>query len=294
MRDAISFPRPSPESGYNPSFLPLTVELPLVPPTRVVRDLRYTHFTVMLDPARRLAAATAVNIDGASILDTSRSDEWHLDARIPPTEQTGPEVYAGNDLDRGHLVRRRDPVWGDRSTALRANGDTFVYTNAAPQAARFNQAKELWAGLEDYVLGHARKYEQLLTVFTGPVLGTGDPSYRGIGIPLRFWKIAVWFDEAESSLASTGYLLDQTPQLNPIDLEEAIRKAERADAPPPLGPFRTFQLPVTDIERLTELNFGSIAAVDRMTTGELLPGGKWHELGSFTEIRLDIAPKLNG
>ncbi|MBG6060147.1 DNA/RNA endonuclease G (NUC1) [Cryobacterium sp. MP_M5] len=33
-----------------------------------------------------------------------------------------------------------------------ANIDTFAYTNAAPQAGKCNQSKELWLGLKDHVL----------------------------------------------------------------------------------------------------------------------------------------------
>ena len=43
---------------------------------------------------------------------------------------------------------------GHHKEAKAANGATFDYTNAAPQASGFNQSKELWAGLEDYILGH--------------------------------------------------------------------------------------------------------------------------------------------
>jgi len=87
-------------------------------------------------------------------------------------------VYANNDLDRGHLVRRRDPCWGTASIAQRANVDTFHFTNAAPQAAAFNQGETLWAGLEDYLLGNAATYDRRLSVFTGPVLAGTDPLYR--------------------------------------------------------------------------------------------------------------------
>ena len=103
----------------------------------MVRELAFTHFTVLLQPDRRLAAVTGVNIDGAQLLDLDRGDYWHLDSRVPAAEQVGPDVYAGNDLDRGHLVRC-DPVWGDPGTALLANLDSFSYVNAAPQAALFN------------------------------------------------------------------------------------------------------------------------------------------------------------
>lgn len=71
--------------------------------------------------AAAFARVTAVNIDGAALVDVPRGDEWRLDDRIPADWQAGPDVYARNDLDRGHLVRRRDPVWGDR--AAQANSD---------------------------------------------------------------------------------------------------------------------------------------------------------------------------
>jgi endonuclease G len=208
-------------NGYDHTFLPVTVPLPHPTDGRAVRELPYVHFTVLLDPARRLAAATGVNIDGAALLDLGRSDDWHLDPRVPASEQAGAELYARNDLDRGHLVRRRDPVWGEPSVAAAANEATFVFTNAAPQAAQFNQGSNLWVGLEDHVLNYARAYEQKISVFTGPVLAAEDVVYRGVQIPRRFWKVAVWtsVDDAEvPTLRSAGFILDQGPSLDDIDL----------------------------------------------------------------------------
>jgi endonuclease G len=95
-------------------------------------------------------------------------------------------VYANNDLDRGHLVRRRDPVWGETATAQEANADTFAYTNASPQAGSFNQSKQLWLGLEDHVLTYARTNRNRVSVFTAPVLSESDPVYRGTQIPQSF------------------------------------------------------------------------------------------------------------
>ena len=111
--------------GYDPGFLAVQVPLP-GPGPRAVRELPYAHFTVLLDPLRRLAALTAVNVDGASLVDLERGDDWHLDERLPADEQCGPEVYARNDLDRGHLVRRRDPVWGTPAIASREIGRAHV------------------------------------------------------------------------------------------------------------------------------------------------------------------------
>ncbi|RLP71804.1 DNA/RNA non-specific endonuclease [Mycetocola manganoxydans] len=252
-------------------------------------ELDYTHFTVLLDTGRRLAAATAVNIDGTSLVDVPRGDDWHLDSRVAENEQAGPELYRRNDLDRGHLVRRRDPVWGAPVEAARANRDTFAYTNAAPQAAQFNQSKELWLGLEDYLLGYADATEQRLDVFTGSVLADDDPVYRGIGIPRAFWKVAAWTTPGDApTLASTAYLLDQSPQLDEIDLTEARLRARSTDAPPPLGPFRTFQVPVRDLEEATGLDFGGLVAADRLERVQgIRPRAEgWVPLETFGDIRV--------
>lgn len=253
-------------TGFDSDFLDLAEPLAFPAPAEGaergrLRDLDYTHFSVLLDPDRKLAVATGVNIDGAALLDLGRGDDWHLDARIPVDEQAGPELYARNDLDRGHLVRRRDPVWGEAAVAQRANVDSFCYTNAAPQAAVFNQSLELWNGLEDLVLEYASAGRLKLSVFTGPVFSDTDRRYRGVQIPQQFWKVAAW--SSAGTLAASGYLLDQSPQLGDLDLGTASAAARQdADAVPPLGPFRTFQVPIADIAAITGLDFTALPAAD--------------------------------
>jgi len=254
--------------GFDAQFLGVAAPLPRVSEADAAAsvELDSVHFTVVLDTVRRLARVTGVNVDGAALVELERGDRWQFDDRIPTDWQAGPLVYADNDLDRGHLVRRRDPVWGPPEVAARANSDTFRYTNAAPQASGFNQSKELWLGLEDHVLEHARAYRQRLSVFTAPVLGDGDPSYRGIRVPLRFWKIAAWNSNGDAtgtsdggSLAAVGFVVDQASLVD----TGAVREPALAEAPP-LGPFRTFQVPIADIAAATGLVMPDLVAADRM------------------------------
>jgi len=87
---------------------------------------------------RKMAVYTAVNVNGKRLLWLSRNgDKWYADPRT--SAQAGPELYANNDLDRGYLVRRLDPVWGTDAEAEKANEDTFHYTNVCPQHKDFNQ-----------------------------------------------------------------------------------------------------------------------------------------------------------
>jgi endonuclease G, mitochondrial len=270
-------------AGYDADFLGIPVPLPEPAEGRELQLLPSTHFTVGFDRHRKLAAFTGVNIDGAKILDLPRGDDWHLDARVPEKDQTGPAVYAKNDLDRGHLVRRRDPVWGAKATAEKANLETFAYTNAAPQASVFNQRPTLWAGLEDYVLDAAETTDSRISVMTGPVFASTDASYRGTLIPKRFWKIAAWRHAAEpAELRATGYVLDQSELVTQFD--DARKEAVAAE--PDLGRFRTFQVPIRDIASLTALHIDALVAADRYRGETALPGGAWRELERRTDAVL--------
>lgn len=263
-------------TGYDDRFLGRAVPLPLPLGDTPTRELAYPRFTIVLDTLRRLAAVTAVNIDGASLRDLPRTGEWRLDDRVPAAEQTGPAVYAANDLDRGHLVRRRDPGWGTEAQARAATEATFFYTNAAPQAGVFNQSKDLWLGLEDHVLAYADATDQRISVFTAPVLAPDDPPYRGIGIPRRFFKVVAWVPPG-GGLESAGFVLDQS---------ELIDAQQGAFAVAPLGAYRTFQTPVADIEQLTGVDLGPLVDADVLGGGAVRPGGLWRPLGGPEDVVL--------
>ena len=220
-------------------------------------ELKYTHFSVWMNRQRRLAICAAVNIDGTRLKRFSRRrDKWLHDSRIDQSLQIGNELYKHNKLDRGHLVRRLDPVWGDEEEARKAMEDTFHYTNAAPQHKGLNQVT--WLELEDYILDNASAHELKLTVFTGPVFKTGDRSYREVDLPEEFWKIVVMSrcsDDGNASPVATAYLLSQTDLLSNIEFA--------------FGPYRTWQVPVRMIEARTRIDFSALYAYDPMETAGL-------------------------
>ncbi|MDI3288746.1 DNA/RNA non-specific endonuclease [Polyangium sp. 15x6] len=245
--------------GYVEDFLGKGHEVPLPTVAQVLEPhiavidgtddfvLRYTNFSVVMNKTRRMPFFTAVNIDGGSRLALPRSrDKWSYDPRLPAEWQTGPSVYANNDLDRGHMVRRLDPVWG--ADAKKANDDTFHFTNACPQHKDLNQ--KVWNDLEDYVLDNAGAHELRVCVFTGPVLDAEDPEYRSVQLPRQFWKVvAMVRDDETKELSVTAYMLSQASMIT--DLEFAY------------GQFRTYQVSVEEIEQLTGLDFGNLKKHDR-------------------------------
>jgi endonuclease G, mitochondrial len=251
--------------GFDPAFLAHPLPLP-VPGPEVAADasaeLRYHHFSIVMHRRRALALFTAVNIDGKLSRPPERtSDRWVLDPRLPASEQTGEDVYRDNPLDRGHLVRRRDPAWGATDAIARAaNDDTFHFTNAAPQHREFNAGRTLWVGLEDYVLGNADTRDLMVSVFTGPVLADDDDAYRGVQLPRQFWKVVAMV-KLDGALSVTGYLLSQAALLEELPTVEPFS----------YGAYRTFQVPVRRIAELTELRLEPHVAADPLERLEPVP-----------------------
>jgi len=206
--------------------------------------LPYTHFSLMISKSRRLALFAAVNVDGKRAMKIKRThDRWLYDGRLERSHQVGNELYVSTPLDRGHLVRREDPVWGP--DAETANADTFHFTNCAPQHEDLNE--RIWLGLENYILANVRADKMRVSVFTGPVLAKNDPSFRGVKIPRRFWKV-VAFLLPDGRRSATGYMISQAGMIT--DLEYVF------------GAYKTFQIPITMIEKVTGLNFGELSAYD--------------------------------
>jgi endonuclease G len=272
----------SDRKGFDPDFLgggPKRVDLPTLPDdllakASVMQDatteprhvLPYHHYSVVLSKERRLAFFTAVNIDGSQSMRLKREpDRWFFDPRVPQEDQTGDAVYLSNPLDRGHLVRRLDPAWGESEALVKiANDDTFHFTNCTPQHKDFNENKASWAGLEDYILDNADNIDFRASVFSGPVLAADDDEYRGVLLPRQFWKVVAMVKRT-GQLSVTGYLLSQESLLQ--GLEEAVAATPPEDFS--YGAYRTFQVPVTRVEELTRLSFGELSKFDPLATAPL-------------------------
>jgi endonuclease G, mitochondrial len=248
--------------GYDPAFLGISVPLPTLTEeqrrnTAKNSDavegedptvLPYTHFSVVMNRRRQLAYYTVVNIDGNQSTDLSRGgDRWFFDSRIAESEQIGETLYRRNALDRGHLVRRLDPVWGPQ--AGRANDDTFHFTNCSPQHERFNQGQDRWQGLENYILNNADARNRKVTVFTGPVMDEDDPVYKGIRLPLAFWKIIAYV-KADGTLATAAYVLEQGK------LIEDMLRFEAAFDP------GTYRVTLDHLKERTGLDFDYLTAAE--------------------------------
>ena len=246
--------------GYIVGFLGDDTRVPLPTPTDTKRsdlaplkasaghELKYRHFSIVMSKGRGFPMITGVNIDGTSLRRIPRSNGWKLDPRIAADHQAGENLYRNNSLDKGHMVRRLDPVWGPIEQARQANEDTFHFTNSCPQDHTFND--EIWGDLEDYILDSAPD-DLRLSVLTGPILDDDDPEYRGLRIPRSFWKLVAW---KAGSLKTAAFLLTQEEYLDNLEF----------------NPYRfgTVQTTVREVGRRAQLRFGRLVSADVLSGQE--------------------------
>ncbi|MCC4765086.1 hypothetical protein FXW07_00090 [Methanosarcina sp. DH1] len=244
--------------GYNPDFLGSLYHLPLPKladnlqsKVATLKDggkiLTYLHFSIVMNADRRLAFYTAANIDGKKLEKIKRTrDKWYFDPRLDQKYQAGPKLYEDNPLDRGHLVRRLDPCWGPN--ARDAGEDTFHFTNCSPQHKRLNQHD--WLEVEDYILKTADNANAQISVFTGPVFREDDMIYRNeYLLPADFWKVVVFVNK-NGKFGATAYLRTQKNYLESREFFD--------------DEFKTWQVPVVQVEVLTCISFGLPKDADPM------------------------------
>jgi endonuclease G len=245
-------------AGYDPEFLGRTVAVPVLSAAQdkdAVRAggttiIRHTHYSLTVSKARRLARWVAWNVDGGQIrLLSRRGLKFGLDPLVDAKWQIDDTLYVANRLDRGHIARRQDLVWGPPEEAARANRDSFYFTNIAPQHEAYNQSglKGLWGLLENAILEEVEVEKLRVSVLGGPVFRDDDPVYRGVPIPRDFWKIVSYVEAG--TLKAKAFLLTQDDLLNRI---EALG----------LEQFRLYQLPITTLESRTGLDFGDLKSAD--------------------------------
>ncbi|MEK6408577.1 MAG: DNA/RNA non-specific endonuclease [Acidobacteriota bacterium] len=229
--------------GYAPNFIGPIVKVPKLSSANSNDALKlndsvvipYTHFSLALSKSRRFAFWVAWNIDGGRLKSLSRKGlKFDFDLRIPTALQVGDDLYAGNRLDRGHVARRADLLWGSEAEARDANKDSFFFTNITPQMDNFNQSSlsGIWGRLENAVFEEVDVDNLRVSVFGGPVFRSDDRVFRGVKIPREFFKVLA-FVEA-SKLKARAFLLTQNlNQLEVLDLNQ----------------FKVFQVKLSEVEQ---------------------------------------------
>jgi endonuclease G len=231
-------------------------------------ELKYRNFSVVMSASRRLPMITACNILSGDSRKEARINVWSFDGRLDNEDQWGDEIYDNNILDRGHMVRREDPIWGEYSSE--ANLDTFHFTNSCPQVAGVNQ--KTWLGLENYILSHAREDEMSVSVFTGPFFDNNDLQYKGALIPAAFWKVIAFLKD-DGTPSATAYRVSQEKELSELEFV--------------YGAYKTFQISINSVAEQTGIDFGELASYDGFSQLETVNGGRVaFKLENLNDIRI--------
>jgi endonuclease G len=238
------------------------VSLPSV--TGPAAVLRYLHFTVVMNPARRIAHYVAYNCDGEHLVSVARSggDPWALDPLLPPSLQMNLKLLRESPFDRGHLMARAMAGWGEERMASIANRQAFYFPNVSPQHRMLNQ--RLWLQVEKWEQQQAIDRGRL-TGFSGPVFTADDMPLSGeiefehglvardtFHVPLAYWKVCV-ARAARGTLAVAAFLVSQAAFMDrTLPVPEDVSPGPSSEAESALGSFR---VSLAYLEQLAHLQF---------------------------------------
>jgi endonuclease G len=260
--------------GYDPGYMGVKLPLPL--PSKTLRpfaakrkdnpddiELKYFYYSVIQHAIRKMPMVSAINVDGDPTRrkdDSEREDKWLRDVRIDLEAQLTDRFYAKSGFDKGHMSRREDANYGDTPEDARLFADmTCMHTNACPQVGKLNRSssKGLWGKLEKVILEKGISVEKgkqaRISVYNGPIFSETDPVFRGVQIPMEFWKMVVWRDD-RNKLRATAFKLTQVPLVEDINFE-AIDVDKNME-------FREFQISIEQLAALTGLDFTTFKKYD--------------------------------
>ncbi len=279
--------------GYLPGFL--GIKIPLPGPLAALRKyvarhidsdsyvFKYFHFSVIFHAIRKMPIISAININGDMQQRTDqaqRVDIWLRDKRLDTNLQLNDNYYALSGFDRGHLSRREDADWADTAELAKQYADlTCVYTNACPQVPKLNRSTSggLWGKLEKVILEQGAVLEAgkslKISVMNGPIFLESDPVFRGVQVPLQFWKIILWYNAA-GKLRATAFKLSQETLVDDITFEE-LNFDGNAD-------FKQYQCSIQSLQKLTQLNFSHLIPHDTFVA---VAANESLEIGSLEEVQ---------
>ena len=231
--------------------------------------LKYYTYSTIFHSVRMMPVISAINVDGDPAKrkdNTARKDVWLRDTRLSFDIQLDDNYYRGSGFDRGHMSRREDANWGATAEDAKRNADlTCMYTNACPQVAKINQSsrKGLWGILEKVVLENGAEAEQgktaKISVFNGPIFKDTDPVFRGIQVPLDFYKIVLWLTD-NGNLKATAFKLSQVALVDDIDFEQLDLDQNTE--------FKEFQCSIKSLQSETAIDFSKLLPFDTFEGNE--------------------------
>lgn len=224
------------------------------------RQLHYLHFSVVMNPARRLPWYVAYNMDSnRRRKEVERRSKWMPDPLISEEFQPGDQHFRNSGLDRGTLAAFSTVNWGDEREAWIAGHQAFFWTNTTPQHLNVNRISYL--SVERWERQVAARHGRLVG-FCGPIFRDDDPSFRDeeegddgfvayetFRIPMAYWKVVVVLDHQDNFVHRAFRFdngLPDCPKLNKLAQSHEARNPAQ------------YKVELTALAKETSLEFPSV------------------------------------
>lgn len=266
--------------GYVPDFLGTSIKLPQPKKSiekQIARlkdksiELKYFRYSVIFSAFRKMPLISAINVEGDASKrkdNSKRKDDWLRDSRIDIECQLTDKFYSKSGFDRGHMGRFEDANWDTtEEKALRNGIYTCFYTNACPQVPGINREGEnLWGKLEKAILEKGVKKQTgkqgRMSVFNGPIFDEEMDRVRlGVTVPMQFYKIVLWLNDADK-LRATGFKLSQETLVTDDQFNEAVMLGEEAIDIDKLVAYKEYRCSIKKLGSLTKIDFSHIEKYD--------------------------------
>lgn len=265
--------------GYDTKFMGVAIKLPL--PRKALEkeiaktsngkmELKYFKYSVVFNKAMKMPAMSAINVEGDPDLrldNSKRKDDWLRDKRIAIEDQLTDKFYAKSGFDKGHMSRFEDANWDDTEELAFRNGIyTCFYTNACPQVPGLNRGGGVWGKLEKAILEKGVKKEEdklgRITVFNGPIFSDDkNKKFRGEIIPMEFFKIIIWRNDA-NKIKATAFKLSQQDLVTGIKFTESLGITTEAIDIDTNAVFKEYQCSIKSLSKETGFNFSGLYKYD--------------------------------
>ncbi|MGX5840990.1 DNA/RNA non-specific endonuclease [Mesorhizobium sp. ArgA1] len=248
--------QPNSLTGYNVDFIQANIGLP-----RLTGDLAgdvsatpldYINYSLVMGRSHRMAIYSAVNLDRSQRMTLQvTGGGLRYDNRLLHDLQPDRAWYLRPDRRwlPARLANANDIAWGPEfsgdpaTAALKLARYTYVLPNTMPQSSAFYETR--WALLENWVRARHNPLANRVTIFSGTVFKPTSHPIDDVPVPNAYWKLAVSSVPAAVKGEAMGPEFVVDAFLIPGDATGAFDVEQ-------------YRLPVAELEKRTNLNFGTL------------------------------------
>jgi endonuclease G, mitochondrial len=254
--------------GYNENFLSAGVPLPLLQPADLREgferngkgtfELKYTHFSMVINSSRKIPYFTAINIDAAIFRKWKNSlqpsvgnspRKWAPETAVKGDNFISWNYYKMQHFDIRPYARPRSIYHGEMANRDKrlATSCSFMPPVSTTRGCGITARAAQWQNQEASIVRSVRGTNFKASVFAGPLLsGNGSPVTNTNNRPVpQYWKLVV--REKNETIHARAYLTGNEGSLT--DMFVAAFS---------FGDSWSSQISIDQLEKITGMNFNGL------------------------------------